>query len=698
MKAVTDRQTILDLEFDKILDWCAKYALSEKTQKRVIELVPISSYNDLQRSIQELQEFRDIRETERGFPALDFEDLEEEIRFLKIKNAVIPLAGILKIHQASYLNNTILGFFEKAIGDYNEMLYVFKDTHYTMEIIEPIERVIDASGKIKDTASPQLKDIRVSIRNTHRQIQKNFDKELRKLSKTNLLAETKETVINNRRVLSVKSSYKKQFSGHVLGSSKTGNVAHIEPRVNIELNTELDHLHIDEEKEIHRILRELTRILASYSWLIDAYNKSLHELDFISAKYKLARDMKAVKPHVSKQKRIDVLDAIHPLLKRKNQGENKPTFGQNIQMDESRRMLVISGPNAGGKSITLKTLGLFQLMVQSGMFIPAKENNTFCLFSQIYSEIGDNQSIENELSTYSYRLTRMKKFLAFSNPETLLLLDEFGTGSDPDLGGALAEAFFESLYRKKIFAILTTHYSNIKSRAVQLPQAVNGCMLFNPINLQPLFRFEMGSPGSSFTFEVAKINGVSESLIEKAKKKLNKEKLRFNELLSDLQGKTNLLEKQIKEYKKEADEYKEKADQIESYKEKLQTKYDKLNQSSQVHDSQLLAGKKMLEFISQYKTAQGKKINEEISQKIINYLKEQKTKTEAKKKANKPKRKLSKKQVISYQQEKIIVGSKVKIISTKQLASVDEIKGKQTTLVIGNTRIKVALDQLIWVS
>ena len=155
MKAVTDRQTILDLEFDKILDWCAKYALSEKTQKRVIELVPISSYNDLQRSIQELQEFRDIRETERGFPALDFEDLEEEIRFLKIKNAVIPLAGILKIHQASYLNNTILGFFEKAIGDYNEMLYVFKDTHYTMEIIEPIERVIDASGKIKDTASTQ---------------------------------------------------------------------------------------------------------------------------------------------------------------------------------------------------------------------------------------------------------------------------------------------------------------------------------------------------------------------------------------------------------------------------------------------------------------------------------------------------------------------------------------------------------------
>lgn len=698
MKAVTDRQTILDLEFDKILDWCAQHALSEKTKKRVLDLVPISSYNKLQKSIRELQEFWEIRETERGFPALDFEDLENELRFLKIKNAVIPLSGILNIHQASYLNNTILVFFEKSIGDYGAMQSVFEDTQYTMDIIEPIEKVIDASGKIKDTASSQLKDIRASIRSTHRQIQKNFEKELRKLSKTNLLAETKETVINNRRVLSVKSSYKKQFSGLVLGGSKTGNVAHVEPRINIELNTELDHLHIDEEKEMHRILRELTRTLASHSWHIEAYNKSLHELDFISSKYKLAREMKAVKPNITKRKIVDVLDAKHPLLNKKNRSESKPTFGQNIQMDESRRMLVISGPNAGGKSITLKTLGLFQLMVQSGMFISAKENNRFCLFNQIYSEIGDNQSIENELSTYSYRLTRMKQFTSLSNPETLLLLDEFGTGSDPDLGGALAEAFFESLYRKKVFAILTTHYSNIKSRAVQLPQAINGCMLFNPINLQPLFRFEMGSPGSSFTFEVAKINGVPESLIEKAKKKLNKEKLRFNELLSDLQGKTNLLEKQIKEHKKEAEEYRDKAEHIENYKEKLQSKHDKLNHSNQVHDTQLLAGKKMLEFISQYKTGKGKKINEEISEKIIAYLKEQKTKTEAKKKAKKPKIKLSKKQVISYRQDKIIVGSKVKIISTKQQATVDEIKGSQTTLIIGNTRIKVALDQLIYVS
>ena len=361
-------------------------------------------------------------------------------------------------------------------------------------------------------------------------------------------------------------------------------------------------------------------------------------------------------------------------------------------------MLVISGPNAGGKSITLKTLGLFQVMVQSGLFIPAAEHNTFCLFKKIYSEIGDNQSIENELSTYSYRLKRMKKFLSLSNADTLLLLDEFGTGSDPELGGALAESFFEALYRKKVFAVLTTHYSNIKSRAVQLPEAINGCMLFNSENLEPLFEFKIGQPGSSFTFEVAQINGVPESLINKAKGKLNKEKLELNELLSDLQKKTNTLDKEIQSNKEEATEYRERSITAQKTNEKLSYKFEKVNQTIQLHELQLSAGKKMLEFIEEFKNVKNKKVNLELIDHVMAYLKEQKTKKEVKKKNNKPKKKLSKKQVESYQQEKIDLGSQVKIIATKQIAIVEEIKGNQTTLSIGNSRIKVALDKLVWVS
>ena len=698
MNQVTDQQTLIDLEFDKILEWCSKYALSENTKRRVLNLSPGFDYPLINENIYQVQQLKFIKDAEGGFPVLEFEDLDSELRFLKIKDAVIPLEGILNIHQASCLVNSILDFFESSENNYSVLEKVFESTHKTNDIVDPIEHVIDASGQIKDTASIELKTIRDSLRSTQKQIRKNFDKELRRLSKTNLLSDTKETVINNRRVLSVKSSYKKQFAGTVLGSSKTGNIAHIEPKVNIELNIELDHLKIDEGKEVYRILQELTKELASHHWLINAYNIALHEIDFIQAKFKLAKAMKAVKPNLTNERLVKVEGALHPILKEKNDRENKKTFGQNILLNASQRMLVISGPNAGGKSITLKTLGLFQVMVQSGLFIPAAEHNTFCLFKNIYSEIGDNQSIENELSTYSYRLKRMKKFLSLSNADTLLLLDEFGTGSDPELGGALAESFFEALYRKKVFAVLTTHYSNIKSRAVQLPEAINGCMLFNSENLEPLFEFKTGQPGSSFTFEVAQINGVPESLIKKAKGKLNKEKLKLNELLSDLQKKTNTLDKEILSNKEEAAHYKERSNDTLKTKEKLSYKFDKVNQTIQLHELQLSAGKKMLEFIDGFKNAKNKKVNLELIDQVMAYLKEQKTKKEVKNKIDKPKKKLSKKQVETYQQEKIDLGSQVKIIATKQIAIVEEIKGNQTTLSIGNTRIKVALDKLVWVS
>ncbi|MDA9987159.1 DNA mismatch repair protein MutS [Crocinitomicaceae bacterium] len=699
MTPTTDAQTLIDLEFDKILEWCAGYALSDRTKQKILNTSPLSDFNQLQESLSQLQDLKRIKDAERGFPSLEFEELDQELRLLKIKNAVVPLSGILKIHQASFLVNSVIEFFEEhAEQSYVDLEKVLANTYKTMDIIVPIEQVIDPAGQIKDSASTELKSIRDAIRSTQRQIKRNFDKELRKLSKTNLLSDTKETVINNRRVFSIKSSYKKQFPGLVLGSSKTGNVAHIEPEVNMALNVELDHLFIDEEKEIYKILRDLTKEMAAHDWLIRAYNKVLHDLDLIHAKHRLSIAMKAVKPNLIKERVIDVKGALHPLLNAKNNKENKPTYGQDVCLNQQQRILVISGPNAGGKSITLKTLGLFQVMVQSGLFIPAKEDNRFGLFRQIYSEIGDNQSIENELSTYSYRLKRMKKFLALADPDTLLLLDEFGTGSDPELGGALAESFFESLYRKKIFGILTTHYSNIKSRAVQLPEAVNGCMLFNAKNLSPKFEFKIGQPGSSFTFEVAEINGVPKELLIKAKKKLDQEKLKLNDLLSDLQKKTNKLDQEIRINHEQSTSYSEKSTHIDQSKEKLRLKFEKVNQTIQTQEKQLAAGKKMLEFIEAYKNTKGKKTNDELTLQVMQFLKAQKTKNDVKKKTSKPSRQLSKKQIANYQQERIAIGSKVKIIATRQIAIVEAIKGKNTTLSIGNTRIKVALDKLIWVS
>ena len=697
MKNVTDEQTVLDLEFDKILEWCSEYAFSEKTIDLILKTRPKKDFDAIHEALSQIEELKNIHLSTNGFPRLEFDDLHKEIKQLGIKRSIIPLSGVLKIYGASQLVNAYLKFFEFHNEKFQSIESVFSDTYKTNEIIDAVEKIIDSSGAIKDSASSNLKSIRTSIKGTHRKIQRNFEKELRRLSKSNLLSDTKETVIGSRRVLSVKAAYKKQFSGTLMGTSKTGSMVHIEPSVNAELNNLMDQLRIEEENEIQKILRELTEFIASFKWLIEGYNKSLHNLDFINAKYKLSKDMDGCMPKLTKKKEIILKKAVHPLLRKKNNEEKKPTYGQDIVLNEAQRIIVISGPNAGGKSITLKTLGLLQMMVQSGFFVSADWENSFYVFDRILSEIGDNQSIENELSTYSYRLQRMKKFLSTCNNKTLLLLDEFGTGSDPDLGGALAESFFESFYEKEVFTALTTHYNNIKSKAMELPNAINGCMLFNPDDLRPLFEFQMGSPGSSFTFEVAKNNGIPTKLIKNAKQKLDKGKLKFNELLADLQRKTNRLEQEIQRNKKESKYHNNKAQEIDAHHSKLTQKYEKINRTIQVQEAELLAGKKMLEFLSKFKTSRGKKNNEELMKEVLEYFKAQKTKKEAKKKANKPKRKLSQKQVKSYQQEKIVVGSQVKIIATRQLATVEEIKGNNTVLSVGNNRIKVGLKQLIWV-
>ena len=449
MKNVTDEQTVLDLEFDKILEWCSEYAFSEKTIDRILKTRPKRDFDTIHEALSQIEELKNIHLSTNGFPRLEFDDLYKEIKLLGIKRSIIPLSGVLKIYGASQLVNAYLKFFDFHNEKFQSIESVFSDTYKTNEIIDAVEKIIDSSGAIKDSASSNLKSIRTSIKGTHRKIQRNFEKELRRLSKSNLLSDTKETVIGSRRVLSVKAAYKKQFSGTLMGTSKTGSMVHIEPSVNAELNNLMDQLRIEEENEIQKILRELTEFISSFKWLIEGYNKSLHNLDFINAKYKLSKDMDACMPKLTKKKEIILKKAVHPLLRKKNNQEKKPTYGQDIILNESQRMIVISGPNAGGKSITLKTLGLLQMMVQSGFFVSADWENSFYVFDRILSEIGDNQSIENELSTYSYRLQRMKKFLSTCNNKTLLLLDEFGTGSDPDLGGALAESFFESFYEKR---------------------------------------------------------------------------------------------------------------------------------------------------------------------------------------------------------------------------------------------------------
>lgn len=705
-----DQQTLRDLEFNQICEWLVAYGIGETAQQRLADLAPSNDFASVEQALLRVAEFKSIRVEGESFPSLDFEELLPEIRLLPIRNAVLQQEGFVRITRASELVNALLHFFDKRTQDFPQLTSLLTDVYFTRELIDSIDKVFDRRGLIKDDASPELFRIRQQVNVLRNQINRNFDKEMRKWIKEGMLGETKEAYVNDRRVLTVMSSHKRKIGGSVVGSSKTGSLTFIEPAVNIPLNNELELMLDDERKEIFRILQELTREIAHHLPLIEAYQVLLTELDFINAKTKLALELNAVLPGIVRHTRIELIDAFHPILWKNNKAAGKKTLPQSLILDQNGRMLVISGPNAGGKSITLKTIGLLQLMLQAGLLVPVHENSNLCFFQQVLTDIGDNQSIENELSTYSYRLKRMKYFLKVANKRSLLLLDEFGTGSDPELGGALAEVFFEELYQRKSYAVITTHYANIKLKADRLPQAVNGCMLFNTDTLEPMYRFSMGNPGSSFTFEVAQMNGIPLQLIEQAKGKLDGNKVKMDQLLSELHREKTYLEQLNKEHI-EAQQLAENArlDYIqkrERFEERMKAQQDMIEKNNIFLNS----GKKMKAFIDRYQTRSRKKdANSPLLEDVRKYLMVEKSKIEESKRkeelvkaagipVKKPKKaKPSAPEKDPYERDKIIVGSTVKMIETKQTGTVEEIKGHLLTVTFGFMRLKVEREKLMWV-
>ncbi|MCH2223444.1 MAG: DNA mismatch repair protein MutS [Crocinitomicaceae bacterium] len=703
-----DTQTIEDLEFPTLRGWLSEYAVGPTAQERLSKLVPINNFKEVKRALSTVNELRSIRDEGETFPQLDFDEILEEIRLIPIENASIQLDGFMRVHRASNLINALLYFFDKRESEYPLLSAIISEAYFTKEIVQHIEKVFDRYGNVRDDASPELFEIRSRIKTIRKQINRNFDKEVRKLAKENFLGETTETYINDRRVLTVLSNYKRRVSGSVLGSSKTGKLTYIEPSINIQLNNELELVMDDERKEIFRILQILRKQLKDFLPLIISYQRILTEFDFINAKTRLAINLDCNLPSIEDELNIELIDAYHPILWKANKAQKKKTFPQQISMDKFSRMLVISGPNAGGKSITLKSIGLLQVMLQSGLLVPVHPNSKMCFFRTILSDIGDNQSIANELSTYSYRLKRMKTFLDESNKNTLLLLDEFGTGSDPDLGGALAESMFEAFYNKKSFGVITTHYANIKLKADRLKNAVNGCMLFNAETLEPTYRFSVGQPGSSFTFEVAKMNGIPPELIDDARSKLDDKKVKMDRLLNELQKEKTYLERLNKEHI-EAQETAQKAlNKYQSLKDEYETKLKTYRAQSESNNKLIQSGKKMQSFTKRYITNSKKKtVNNPLMEEVRKYIAVEKSKTEtqlkieqqkklegSKKNSKKKKRKPEKDE---FQRNRIVHGSKVKLIATRQSGVVEELKGDNITVTFGFARMKVSREKLMWV-
>ena len=567
------KKTLEDLEFFEVLNQISKHAKTLIGNEQCQKIRPLDQNDEeLLSSLSHVSEYRSSFDNENTIPDHFFKDFSKCFRLLEVENSVLPIESFSDISLASETVNNLLSFFKKFKTYYPQIFLIGEEIELNKDIKKTISNIIDRFGEIRNNASEKLKLLRNKIQSIQKEIGQSFEETLKKLNKLDYLDGIRESVIDNKRVLAVKSMHRKKIKGRIAGSSKTGSIVFIEPETTFELSNVLQNLYFEESEEIRRILMDLTDYLRPKLDLIKSYHFYLIKIDTIYARAKYASEINGILPEFSDKSELNLINAYHPLLYIENKKGNKTTFPQHIKLSDKKRIIIISGPNAGGKSITLKTLGLLQLMIQSGILIPVGANSKLCFFKKILTDIGDNQSIENQLSTYSYRIKKMKEFIKKCDQETLFLIDEFGTGSDPELGGALAEAILEVFYDKKSLGLITTHYTNLKLLANELDCMENANMQFNEDTFEPVFNLITGEAGSSFTFEVAQKNGLPYSIINKAKKKLEKDKVRFETTISKLQKERSKIVKTESSLKKKEAEKQKESELLENLNIKIKKK------------------------------------------------------------------------------------------------------------------------------
>ena len=468
MIKITEK-SLADLEFPVVRAQISELCVTDPGKAKALEITPYKTYKKTYFGLHQTNEYVSSKMQESPIPNHGFDQINNELKLLNIEETILEVWGFRKIAGLSETVNTQIRYFNKFQQIYPNLHQTVSEIEYTTVLIDQIDKIVDRFGEIKDDASPLLQGLRRKINSVKGQINGSFNSALSTYSSYGYLDDIRESVVENVRVLAVKAMYRRKVKGGIMGSSKTGSIVFIQPESTFQYTRELNNLQYEEKEEVNRILKELTEFVRPFRSLLIAYQKLLTKIDVIAAKAKYAEKINGILPTITADQEIQLKEAYHPLLLISNNKKGTKTYPQDIDLSKNNRIVVISGPNAGGKSITLKTVGLLQLMLQSGILIPVHEFSRVSFFNRILTDIGDNQSIENHLSTYSYRLKNMNYFLRKCDDKTLFLIDEFGTGSDPELGGALAETFLEVFYEKESFGILTTHYANLKKLANELP-------------------------------------------------------------------------------------------------------------------------------------------------------------------------------------------------------------------------------------
>ena len=680
------------LEFHKVCDLLLHKCRTDAARERVVNIRFHTRLDHMEREMGQTNEYKFILQGGEHFPNDFTRSLEKELKLLSVHGGVLLGEQLLAFANLAFNTRDILQWFKKHNELFPLLESICKGITYEKKINEQINAVIDESGIVRDNASKELMSIRSELGKTRHEARRTFDGVIRKLNKAGYLADISESFLNGRRTAAVLAEYKRIVKGILHGESDSQKTVFIEPEETIELNNEIFSLERAESREIHRILVQATKDLSQHSLLLEGYFHICGIYDYIRAKALLALDMNANMPRVSPHPALSLVKAYHPLLFLIHKQNNRPTIPLNLTLDRQNRILIISGPNAGGKTVSMKTVGLLQLMAQAGMLITADESSEVGIFRQIMVQIGDTQSIEHELSTYSAHLQAMKYYMDFANGKTLFFIDELGSGSDPNLGGAFAEAIVEDLAAKHAIGIITTHYLNLKVMAGKVRGIFNGAMAFDEEKLEPLYQLAIGKPGSSYTFAIAQRSGLPPAVIERAKQLTQREHFKLDKMLHQTEQQSVRLtdkEKELTKLIKENEKLKTKYDELTD-REKLRQQQETIRLQNQIKKEELDylrdTERKFKQIIQDWKRAENKQDVIKAAESVLFRKKLVDTNAAAARKADKAFETLG---------GTAKIGDMVRNKVNHQVGTVTEFRDKKAILKIGNMPFTVNIDE--WV-
>ena len=680
------------LEFNKVCELLMHKCRTDAARERVENIRFHTTLSHMQKELLQATEFKMILNGGDYFPNDFTRSIHKELRLLQIAGGVLTGEQLLSCLQLALNMRDILLWFKKQNELFPALRAISEHTVYEKKIADLISSVVDDSGIVRDTASKELMSIRSELGKARHAARRTFDVVLRKLGKAGYLGDIGESFFNGRRTAAVLAEYKRIVKGILHGESDTQKTVFIEPEETIDLNNEIFSLERAEQREIHRILVQATKDLSVFGPLLEGYYQLCGIYDYIRAKALLAIDMDAGMPRLSPHPGLNLVKAYHPLLLLRNKQSNKHTVPLNLTLDRTNRVLIISGPNAGGKTVSMKTVGLLQLMAQAGLLIPASENSEIGVFKQLMVQIGDTQSIEHELSTYSAHLQDMKYFMDFANGKTLFFIDELGSGSDPNLGGAFAEAIVEDLASKHALGIITTHYLNLKVMAGKVRGIFNGAMAFDEEKLEPLYQLAIGKPGSSYTFAIAQRSGLPAAVIERARQLTQREHFKLDKMLHQTEQQSVRLsdkEKELDRLLKENAQLK-KDFEILTDKEKLKQQRDTLMLQNKIKKEELDylrdTERKFKQIIQDWKRADNKQDVISAAENVLFRKKQIESNAAAARKADK-----------NYE----LIGGRPKVGDTvrnkinHQVGVLAELRDKKAIVKIGNMPFTVSIGE--WV-